>query len=744
MGGAGGTVFLTSFIGRQAELARLLEMARTSRLLTLVGPGGTGKSRLAYRALDELAGSLPDRVWPVELADVSDAGVLGATIAAGVGATVGSDAVAADAIVACVRDDPAWIYLDNCEHLTEACADLAVTLLRRCRGLRIMTSSRQLLGVPGEQACDVPALTADDALELFTDRARLALPDWAPSESELRCIADLCATLDRIPLSIELAAPQIRTFTPEAIAKRLLDQFDALGSVRGEHSRRTSLEACIQWSHDLCTPQERVLWLRLSVFAGRFALEAVQQACCGPELPAESALAVLAGLVDKSVINRDATDPECRYRMLEGIRQFGVAQLTRDGGLDEARRRHRRYYSGLVERFEREWLGPNQAAWMTDLEHERANLRLALDDAVASAREAPTAMRMSPVIEHFFASTGGIQEGIQWLATALAFDAGSPHERAAALRVGVFIASIGADLDTAERMVAELRTLAQGSRDARVRALLLYADAVRSTFAGAADTGAAIAADGVALLHELGETWLEANLQFLRGMTLGWADRPDEAALAYRACFDLTEPRGERWLTSYSQWGMGLDALLAGQVQRAIDLERTALRAKAEFGDQLGIGLTIEVLAWAAAERGDGHEAAILLGAALAIWNTIGMSVAAMPYISRRREAGVAAAKRLLTPSDYDDHIRWGGTMPQQLAIAVALGERKIPERHSSLSRREQEIADLLRQGASNRRIAEQLVISVRTAESHVESILRKLGVRSRSEVAAALLQQDR
>lgn len=741
--GASSPAFLTSFVGRGAELTRLLEMARTGRLVTLVGPGGTGKSRLAYRALDELASSSPDPIWPVELADVSAPDVVGDTVAAGIGATVGADGGATDAIAAYVRDQPAWMYLDNCEHLTGECADLTAALLRRCPRLRILTSSRQLLGVAGERAYDVSPLIPADALQLFIDRARLVLPDWAPSETELRCIADLCATLDWMPLSIELAAPQIRAFTLATIAEQLLDQVDALAPVRAGHARRRSLEACIQWSFDLCTAHEQALWLRLSVFGGQFALKAVQEACRGAELPPESALAALAGLVDKSIINRDAADPACRYRMLEGIRQFGVSQLTRSGALDDARRRHRDYYAALIEEFERDWLGPNQAAWMTELRRERANLRLALDFSVGSEREALSAMSMSPVIEHFFASTGGIQEGIRWLATALAFDVGSPHERAAALRTGAFIASIAADLDTAETMVAELRTLADRSGDRRVRAMLLYADAVRSTFGGDADAGAALAADGVALLRELGETWLEANLHFLRGMALGWADRASEAALAYRACFELTEPRAERWLTSYSQWGLGLDALLAGHVQHAIDLERTALRAKAEFGDQLGIGLTIEVLAWAAAEEHRGHEAALLLGAAQAIWDTIGMSVAAMPYISRRRETGIAAARQLLAPSEFDDLMLRGAKLPQHLAIAIALGERKIPDRDSRLSRREQEIANLLRQGASNRRIAEQLVISIRTAESHVENILHKLGVNSRADVAAALLQHD-
>jgi non-specific serine/threonine protein kinase len=360
--------------------------------------------------------------------------------------------------------------------------------------------------------------------------------------------------------------------------------------------------------------------------------------------------------------------------MLEVIRQFGAERLEEAGEVAQCRERHRDYFRSLAERFENEWTGSGQLAWIERLHAEQPNFRLAFDYSAGIASEAPSVMRMATVLEHYFASHGGGAEAVRWLRLALAHGTGTELERACALRVGCFIAVLLPDLDLAEQFHAELASMAEETGDERVTAQALYSAAVLRAWQGDPKAGAELAAAGVEVLHRLGDVSREANLHFLRGVMLGWADRPEDAAVAYQRCLDLTEPRGERWLTSYAKWGLGVDCLMAGDYDTAVRLEREALTAKAEFGDQLGVGLSIEALAWIAADQGRGEEAASLLGAAEAIWATIGMSIGAMPYLARRREDGFRAARGLLSPADFDRVIQQGRELRQEIAVAIALG----------------------------------------------------------------------
>ncbi|MFL6062191.1 MAG: ATP-binding protein [Marmoricola sp.] len=729
--------FLTTFVGRRRELDAVLDAVLTTPLVTLVGGGGIGKTRLAHQVL-ELARVDPARSWVVELADLHDADLIADRISAAIGApTAGAD-FDASALVAAIGEEGGVLLLDNCEHLLTACADLVTMLLRGCPGLHVLTTSRQPLGVIGEHVFLVPPLDRSDAVVLFGQRAKAVLPTWSTPEDDATVDA-MCRTLDGVPLAIELVAAQARMFPPHVLLDRLQDRLSLTGQARGEPLRLTSVEASIRWSHDLCTEGERLLWQRLSVFAGGFSLEAAEDACSGEGLARSDVLEALAGLVDKSVVLRQGDGD--RYSMLEMIRQFGLDRLAEDADPEGWQRRHRDHYLALAERFESEWWGPGQVAWMARLHQERRNLELAFAFSASAAGEARAVLRMSAVLEHFFASTGGGGEAVHWLRTALGHAVGTEVERANALRIGSFVANLVGQIETSAELYAELEALAAASSDRRIRAHALYAASQLRTYSSEIEDGIAAAVAGVAVLHDLGMDGLEANLHFLGGMIMGWADRPDEAAREYRACLKILEPRGERWLTSYAQWGLGLDALSFGDVRRALELEVAALRAKAEFGDQLGIGLTLEAIAWAVAEQRRVREAALLLGGAAAIWERIGMSVAAMPYISRRRDAGVALIRTALTAREYDDLVAQGKELPQELVVSIAVGDVRAPEVTTghALTRREREVAELVADGASNRAIAEQLVLSVRTVETHVENLLRKLGVPARGDVARAL-----
>ncbi|MFL6172994.1 MAG: ATP-binding protein [Marmoricola sp.] len=740
---AASSAFLTPFIGRQLEIDAVVRAVESHHLVTLSGTGGLGKTRLAHQVLARMEDRFPGRVWVAELADLKDAALVGHLVSVAVDAPPPGEVFEPSALVAAIGSEPGLLLIDNCEHLVPACAALVTPLLRGCPGLRILTTTREALGVIGEHLYAVPSLVPADAVSLFDARAGAASPAWVLSAQVDQNVGELCNALEGVPLAIELVAAQVRSFSTQVLVDRLHDRIARLGAARGAPDRMSSLDASIQWSHDLCTEQERLLWHRLSVFAGGFSLDAAEQACADDRLSTAQVFAALAGLVEKSVVSR-AGDAD-RYRMLELIRQFGLNRLASSGEQAVWQRRQRDHYLGIARQFEAEWWGPDQLGWMARLHQERRNLVVALDFSSGSPEESGSVLQMCALLEHFFASTGGGGAAIHWLQMALEHGSGTDLERANALRIGSFIANLLGEIETSVVFHDGLLRLVQETGDERIRAHALYAESQLRTYQNDVTAGIAAADAGVDLLHALGESGLEANLHFLRGMILGWADRADEAAAAYRRCLEILEPRGERWLVSYSQWGLGVDALTSGDLEGSIALERAALRTKADFGDQLGIGLTLEALAWAAAEQRRASEAALLLGAAEAIWDRIGMSVAAMPYLSRRRHNATETIRRQLAPREYADQVEDGRVLEQSTAVAVALGEARVPGRTTgqSLTRREREVAELVTAGQSNRAIADHLFISVRTVESHVDNLLRKLGVSTRADVGPALGAAD-
>ncbi|WP_125565612.1 ATP-binding protein [Nocardioides baekrokdamisoli] len=733
------TYSLTPFIGRSQETRDVRALVEQHRLINLVGPGGVGKTRLAYEVFDQLAVDLDDAAWTVELADLSDAGLLGHAVAEAVGASVLAEGFDPRMLVRHISDRTSLLLIDNCEHMVPECAALITAVLQRCRNLRVITTSRHTLGVVGEQLYTVPPLIARDGLELFTARALAVAPSWTPGEHDRSAIIDMCSRLDGVAFAIELAASRMRTVGLEALGAEIEDQLAALVSTSASSGRHISMEACLRWGHDLCTPGEQLLWERLSVFAGTFTLQAARGVCEAADLSADEVDDALRGLADKSLIERDVHDRAGRYRMLEVVRQFGAARLAEKGELDLWHRRHCDHYLAMVDQFDAEWLGPDQVEWFQQLRTEQANLRLAFEYSVSHADHAASALRMCALLEHYVGSTGGASEALHWLRKATAQPTGAVVERAEALRVGCFVACVVGALDTAQRLHDDLLALSMGSDDARVRGCALYARAVLAAWSNDAPTGERVAQEAISVFQELGDTGRVANLHFLRALMLGWAHRPDDAAECYRECFALTQPLGERYWTSYAQWGLGVDMLLSGSIEESVQLEREALETKALFGDALGTALALEALAWAAVDRADGPLAAFLDAAADTIWTTLGVPLAGMPYLLRRRDQSRAALSRMSGVSESIALL--GRTLPLAQIVEVAVGRAPLPSPtpQSNLTPREWEIATFLARGDTNQVIADHLVISRRTVESHVDRVLRKLGVSSRTEVRDAL-----
>ena len=441
---------LTSFIGRERELAELKPLLSASHLLTLTGPGGTGKTRLALRlAADELE-TFADGAWLVELAPLGDPTLLTQTVAATLGLQEEQGRATLDVLTDYLRAKTLLLILDNCEHLIESCAQLADGLLRAAPGLKVLATSREALGITGETAFRVPSLELPDALDaqdleriaanecvrLFVDRASAADPRFHLTEKNAWAVSQICLRLDGIPLAIELAAARIKVFTPDQIAARLDDRFRLLtGGSRTALERHQTLLALIDWSHDLLAEDERIVLRRLSVFAGGWSLDAAQ-AVCG-DGSGDEVVDLLTRLVDKSLVMVDdsSESAEARYRLLETIRQYAREKLLASGESGPIRDRHLGYYLRFAEDAEPRLRGADQLAWLGRVETEHDNLRAALAWSLERA-DAERASRLAGAVAYFWELRGYWSEGHTWLDKALALAARRQRRTTAKAQAG--------------------------------------------------------------------------------------------------------------------------------------------------------------------------------------------------------------------------------------------------------------------------------------------------------------------
>ncbi|MGH3815430.1 MAG: ATP-binding protein, partial [Pseudonocardiaceae bacterium] len=424
---------LTSFVGRRAELAQIGEARTRGRLLTLTGSGGCGKTRLALQAAADAMDRYPDGVWWVELARLEDATLVPAAVMSAVGLREVPGRALLDTLVGHLRQRRVLVVLDNCEHLLAACAQFVDVVLRGCASVTLLATSRAPLGVPGEVTWRVPsmslpteparepieALRLSDAVVLFIDRARQVRPDFAITSANAPAVAQICHDLDGIPLAIELAAARVRMLAPAQISGALSDRFHLLtGGARTVMPRHQTLQASIDWSHELLDEGERTLLRRLSVFAGGWTLDAAEQICAGDGIDRYHVLDLLTGLVDKSLVSTDEQGPETRYRLLETVRQYATARLTDADEVHRLRDHHLTHFLRLAETAEPQLLGAGRDdPILQTLATELPNLRAALERATATNPDA--ALRLVDALNLFWLFTGRYREGDTAYARAL-------------------------------------------------------------------------------------------------------------------------------------------------------------------------------------------------------------------------------------------------------------------------------------------------------------------------------------
>jgi predicted ATPase/class 3 adenylate cyclase len=446
-------VQLTSFVGREPELAEVGRLLAATRLLTLTGTGGTGKTRLALQVAAGELDAFPDGVWVAELAPLADPALVPQAAAAAAGVVVQPGRPAVATLGDAWRAGRVLLVLDNCEHVLAACAELADALLRACPRLTILATSRESLGIAGETSWRVPsltlpaagrvpapaALTQYEAVRLFIDRAKAALPSFAVTDRNAPAVAEVCARLDGIPLAIELAAARVRTLTPEQLLARLEDRFRLLtGGSRTALERHQTLQALVEWSYDLLSAPEQALFARLAVFAGGWTLEAAEAVCADDALDRFDVDDLLGRLVDKSlVLADDLPDASRRYRLLETLRQFGRQKLIASGEADATRGRHLAHFLEVAETAESRLLTQEAPAWIDRLEAEHDNLRAALAWSLAEGSPPSAAdggLRLVGALAYFWFLRYHRREGRAWLERALARTGTVPtHVRAKAL-----------------------------------------------------------------------------------------------------------------------------------------------------------------------------------------------------------------------------------------------------------------------------------------------------------------------
>jgi len=435
---------LSSFVGRQGETTRIKDLMAVSRLVTLIGPAGTGKTRLALHVAADLTDVFPDGVWLVELAPLSDPAMVPPAVAAVLGVREQPGTALVDALTESVGRRRLLLVLDNCEHLVAACRHMAETVLGRCPHLRLLSTSREGLALTGESLFPVPPLSLPDvrrfspdgvieldhlmeyeAIRLFTTRSQAASPGFALTPENAGAILEICYRLDGLPLAIELVAARTRHLSPDQIVQRLQDRFSLLVNPRmlGRHQ---SLRAAIDWSYDLLAPGERGLFNRLSAFAGSFSLQAVEAICSGGEVNSGRVLDLLGSLIDKTLVVTEEGRFGVRYRLLESLREYGTERLTAEGEREVFRRRHRDFFLHLAEEGEHHRHAPDLGEWLRRLEDDHDNLRAALAWSLETSQEAEGGLRLAVALRYFWMLRGHGTEAHAWFEKALGADEGRP------------------------------------------------------------------------------------------------------------------------------------------------------------------------------------------------------------------------------------------------------------------------------------------------------------------------------
>lgn len=728
-------VALTAFVGRKLELAEVGGLLFKDRIVTLCGPAGCGKTRLAVEVARVQLAEHPDGTSFVDLSAVANAGlVVGAVAtAAGLGAASVPDLAN---LVRRLSAQIALLVLDNCEHLLGEAAAVAEALGRGCARLRILATSREPLGTDGERVYRVAGLPEPDAVRLFVDRAQHADSAFRLDPTSAGTVAAICQRLDGLPLALELAAARASSMAPADMLERLDHRFRLLVDGRSVVTRHQSIRAAVEWSEELLPDTERVLYRRLGVFVGGFQLEAAEAVASGPDLPCEEVVPLLRRLVERSLVQFERDEGHGRYRLLETLREHALERLAQADELEAFRDAHARYFAELTWRTHQRLLDDDSTVpVMPKAVQELGNYRAALEHTHSAS--SPIFAKLASSMYHVWQLIS-VEEGRGWLETALAAGSPDPKTRywllwslslitgtqgdvAAArayseealaicegqsdsLEASRIIANLGffermagnveASLDLAQRAVDLARETRQPGRR-RALAVAVYYLAGSLLMAGELDSGLAAAEESVAMAEDLGNPRV---MRMARGVLVDahWCRGDLERALALHRLNFAIGPV-DPWRNVADLARMAALLIASGKAERGVRLAGALAVNCERFGF-------------------DVHTAAASVG------DVVGSTLEQGTRAVGARAASLRAAGRRMSLED---------------AVAFAREDPQAAPQDVRISPREVEVARLVRQGLTDPQIAKRLFISKRTAEGHVESLRNKLGVGSRAEVAA-------
>ena len=801
-----------SFIGRERDLTELVAILDRVRALTLCGPGGIGKTRLALRLATMLAAGYPDGVWIADLADVDQASGtddhrIVPLVTAALGIRQEPDQRLADTLAEALRPRNTMLILDTCEHLVQAAAELVHRLLAGCPGVRVIATSREPLGVRGEFIWRVPPLglpqagtaAADvaqyEAIRLFADRAAAVRPGFALNEGNVAAVADVCRTLDGVPLAIELAAARIRALSADQIAVRLADRFEllALGNRAGP-PRQQTLRAAVEWSYELLTPAERLLLSRLSVFHG-WNLEMAEQVCADSQISSCEVLDLLRALIDKSLVSVDAElNGDARYRLLDTVRELAAERAEDAGELPGLRVAHRDCMLGIAEqiagvafvRGDPSW--PERVAMYHGVRADRANFNAALACCVQLG-DAEAGLRLCHALSGSWLASGDVAEGAGWLDRLLAIGGVvAPGVRARALAIRAELAFEQLDFAGAAGYARACLTLSQTCEDGNpagaFRLLALTELMSGRTAEALAHADAAVAAAG-----QMADDWEEGVALGARAAVIAGQGDLVAAEEAFRVALDVLSdnngwgvanvlyglgrvarargdlPAADRYLRDalarYQQidarpemarclGAIGLVALARDDLAVAAASLTESMQISVAAGHRLAIARGLHALAALAGASGDLGQAVRLAAAAQSVFEAIG----AQPTAAAAGRSGrlLEAARTALGPQVVADLLAEGRAMSPQQAAQLAVAPPEEPAAAAGkahhlgvpLTAREIEVVMLVARGLSNRAIGERLFITQATAARHVANIFTKVGVTSRARLAAWMAENWR
>ncbi len=717
---------ITSFIGREREMAEVKRLLSSTVLLTLTGTGGSGKTRLALQVAADRLDGFPDGVWVVELAPLADPALVPRAVASAFGILEGSGRPVTEALADFLRPKSLLLILDNCEHLLEACATLADTLLRRCPSLRVLATSREGLGIAGELTYRVPSLSLPDlkhlpsleeltqfeAVRLFVERAALGKPGFALTQRDAAHVSHVCHRLDGIPLAIELAAARVKTLSVEDIASRLHDRFRLLtGGSRTAMPRHQTLRSALDWSYDLLSGAERAMLRRLAAFDGGFTLAAVEGVCPGGEIRADDVLDYLTHLADKSLVAVEEEHRGVRYRLLETVRQYSRDKLFESGEAAEVRTRHLEFFLMLAEAAEPHLRSADELAWLERLELEHDNMRTALAWSLETGDKA--GLRLAGALASFWYVRGYFGEGRDWLTRALAETRDpSPAVRAKALS-GASLVTSGQSIKMGAALMEESLVLYRQLND---RAGIAIALANLGFMEGQADNverAAELLENSLSLYRELGDKvgiasalrhlglvasiqgspkatqLLEESLTLYRDIGyrrgIGWAlfylarnaahnqkDHKRARALVEQSLVHFQEVR-DRQAIVVSQLTLGDIACREEDYRQAASLFRDSIGLCRDLGATGLLATGLDGIAAVSALTGQFQRAARLLGAADALRSVTGVSTTF--FFRAGRDRTFSAVRAALGEEAFADSWSQGQAMTPEQAIDYELSD---------------------------------------------------------------------